>query len=89
MTQKGLDLPLSSTKQEMRRNSFLEKYKRKLAPSRSPCYSLPVSNTTHIDFLIALDIDIEKEMQRIDAMSDEEFMSEFMSYQEEEEEEEA
>jgi len=70
----------------MRRNSFLEKHKRKLAPSHSPRYSFPVSNTSHIDFLIALDIEIEKEIQRIDAMSDEEFMSEFMSGEEEEEE---
>jgi hypothetical protein len=46
MTQKYLDSAASSTKQEMRRDFFSEKSKRKLATSRPPLYSLRVSNTT-------------------------------------------
>jgi hypothetical protein len=46
MTQKSLDTLLSSTKQEMRRNSFREKYKKELATSRSMPYSLRMATST-------------------------------------------
>ncbi len=46
MTQKCLDMSLSSTKQKMRRNSFGGKYKRKLALSQSLMYSLRMESPT-------------------------------------------
>jgi hypothetical protein len=81
MTQKGLYAYSSSTKQEMRSVFFVEKYKEKLATSRFMSYSLrmviPTATTAADEAALALDI--EKEMQRISAMSNEEFVNEFMN----------
>jgi hypothetical protein len=46
MTQKGLDLPLSSTKQEMRSVFFFGKHRKDLALDSFPLYPLGMESVT-------------------------------------------
>ena len=63
----------------MRRTFFLKKNQKDLAARRSACYSLRMEIATNAADAAALELEIEKEMQRISAMTHKEFADEFLN----------